>query len=1022
MDLNKNILNPTNYFQTPLPLNPNRHLPQRPLLIKHSEEEVLQSFKIKRNALMEALQSKKEGKLKNYYQIINRQGFVNAKEDSQALRIWVKVFLETITNIIHDYQDSELLELIVFKLPWFTPTTTHGQNFNSFMRLCLAIFPHDVSYIHKVIKHIFSPHGLFQCVMLGEHRPALADLLWERAQLIIKSFEMADESTGSNSGMQAQLTPQTQDSVQIDTRTEMKNDKSEIATENEFQPRLNRIVDQEQIAIFQRILKEQKSSEDILARAKSILRNLSDQNQNQLVQVTDLNDQLFLRVLFSFHPNRELPSDYKYPIFVGKCQGYPTFFVNSNLTSETYIPEDDDAISVKKCLSKIVQAYSLSLKIFAEKKFNTSTLKKLGIFFSKVMNLYPFAHQFILQNLLEKLPHKSMPIENQYLYYRMVLDIAKSCPENEERILLAIVEKLCYLDVDLKSKIRKFQFSQISKIQPMNYYIKELQMKLPTDKETKMSILFEMLLSYIFDRVKGINEQNNQSNNFDEFIESMMKIFESKIFPIHKLSYMQYLPLYVISLSSMNEKLTVFTEKYLSFLIFKSFNMIDKEHLSTRQQAWNYLASLLARQNNILGEKTLMKSLQYVIKFFDNNSSQKTKARRTASNHSSTEASDNLDIKPNQLASQDKILMHCFIQGLTLILCSKIDQISQYDHDLFTQMCKHIFKKNFSSLIYASPLILSDLVKLTESNKLGLGVFKTKLRELFKQQSEELKSSRRQVYNKVSKFMAYEVPITAYPVSERFQNLMIYEDLSTLPSYSTNNTPSKSTTNLIEAMTESAIMTENESHIKIQRKLRQNNEEIDIPTSSQEEDKRNSSLINTGNQSDTSTAQAVLYVPDASLYPKNTQEQMIVDYSAKGYSLESVISQSKGSDTLFRLRPNMTEKSAVYQRSSTITEQISKLNHISLSALNAGLDSTIAHSEDMEVASSGRDTEYSISPSIFQKQGKSVTIGNMDALTEKSKRNRSIQRTTRNIMMNLKEENDRADAQDRIKSQQNQVI
>lgn len=49
-----------------------------------------------------------------------------------------------------------------------------------------------------------------------------------------------------------------------------------------------------------------------------------------------------------------------------------------------------------------------------------------------------------------------MPIENQYLYYKMVLDIAKGCPENEERILLAIVEKLCHLDVDLKAKIRKF--------------------------------------------------------------------------------------------------------------------------------------------------------------------------------------------------------------------------------------------------------------------------------------------------------------------------------------------------------------------------------------------------------------------------------------------------------------------------------------------------------------------------------------------------------------------------------------
>lgn len=52
-----------------------------------------------------------------------------------------------------------------------------------------------------------------------------------------------------------------------------------------------------------------------------------------------------------------------------------------------------------------------------------------------------------------------MPAENQYLYYRMVFDIAKACPENEERILLAIVEKLCQLDVDIKTKIRKFQFS-----------------------------------------------------------------------------------------------------------------------------------------------------------------------------------------------------------------------------------------------------------------------------------------------------------------------------------------------------------------------------------------------------------------------------------------------------------------------------------------------------------------------------------------------------------------------------------
>ena len=46
--------------------------------------------------------------------------------------------------------------------------------------------------------------------MLGEHRPALADLLWERAQLIIKSLEMADVSKKTNEGMQ-------EGSTQIDT-------------------------------------------------------------------------------------------------------------------------------------------------------------------------------------------------------------------------------------------------------------------------------------------------------------------------------------------------------------------------------------------------------------------------------------------------------------------------------------------------------------------------------------------------------------------------------------------------------------------------------------------------------------------------------------------------------------------------------------------------------------------------------------------------------------------------------------
>lgn len=41
----------------------------------------------------------------------------------------------------------------------------------------------------------------------------------------------------------------------------------------------------------------------------------------------------------------------------------------------------------------------------------------------------------------------------------------------------------------------------MSKIQPLNSYLKELSVKIPNDKETKMGILFDLLLEYILDRV-----------------------------------------------------------------------------------------------------------------------------------------------------------------------------------------------------------------------------------------------------------------------------------------------------------------------------------------------------------------------------------------------------------------------------------------------------------------------------------------------------------------------------------------
>ena len=57
-----------------------------------------------------------------------------------------------------------------------------------------------------------------------------------------------------------------------------------------------------------------------------------------------------------------------------------------------------------------------------------------------------------------------MPVENQYLYNKLALQIAKACPETEEKILETLIEKLCQIDVDIKLKNRRYQFSKLDKI------------------------------------------------------------------------------------------------------------------------------------------------------------------------------------------------------------------------------------------------------------------------------------------------------------------------------------------------------------------------------------------------------------------------------------------------------------------------------------------------------------------------------------------------------------------------------
>ena len=54
--------------------------------------------------------------------------------------------------------------------------------------------------------------------MLREHRPTLADLLWERAQTIIKCFDMADASPAIDENGGEQQSNESVMSITIDDK------------------------------------------------------------------------------------------------------------------------------------------------------------------------------------------------------------------------------------------------------------------------------------------------------------------------------------------------------------------------------------------------------------------------------------------------------------------------------------------------------------------------------------------------------------------------------------------------------------------------------------------------------------------------------------------------------------------------------------------------------------------------------------------------------------------------------------
>ena len=116
-----------------------------------------------------------------------------------------------------------------------------------------------------------------------------------------------------------------------------------------------------------------KTPEDVLVRAKSILQRGSE-NTTSTHHSLDLKEELFMLAVFSFHPNHE-SRNLKGQVRVGMCMGHHTFFITSGEAADV---TEKDAISLKKCLVGLSQAYTMALREYSEKRYQSTPLKKIG--------------------------------------------------------------------------------------------------------------------------------------------------------------------------------------------------------------------------------------------------------------------------------------------------------------------------------------------------------------------------------------------------------------------------------------------------------------------------------------------------------------------------------------------------------------------------------------------------------------------------------------------------------------------
>lgn len=180
-----------------------------------------------------------------------------------------------------------------------------------------------------------------------------------------------------------------------------------------------------------------------------IIASIKSDKKKKYQKITQESERKFLTDFFAKHCKAEdkINPEKAKSILFGQNSNY-----KGKITHCFYLEQDNgvkEEISYLKCLAEIRDQSYFSQKTALKEQYESQG-KKLAEFITEILKAFPLSMPQIIQVLTEKFPYKKMKTEQQYTYFKMMLEIAIKQEGAEEQILDICIDKFLQIDADIK--------------------------------------------------------------------------------------------------------------------------------------------------------------------------------------------------------------------------------------------------------------------------------------------------------------------------------------------------------------------------------------------------------------------------------------------------------------------------------------------------------------------------------------------------------------------------------------------